>query len=579
MMKLEDPKDLIIPKENIKNCLFGDLIGILIDLKYDEEKKKLQEERQSQKNLFRYIPIKIALIGKDFAGKRTQAKILSENFPIKIYDLGILVQEALNLLNSKRETTTTNKFLLTNTLKNKTQQKESTPQSQSPEKGENQQNNANDANNKTNEQAAEEIKYARIKELAREIKLRLGEGEGVPDEIYAELLCEYIKLDFPPKEDYEVTSEIIERVSRKEKVLEEIEKNKEENIKRPKTFERKDKELNDELMKISLEASKGFVIVNFPNTYNQAKLLENILSGYIPKSESRPLKSLRMKNLFSLVLDQSEEILPPNKLILGNIIYHLEDKLPPTDSNICENLKKVGNIDRCESALVTRHLSFENSVNEVISFYQPFGFENKKLKSFEEINGNQEKDYVTQNILTYINQLVELNEEHDQEVYEKHENESIEEEDENEEEQNISDQLLEGNSALEDKKEPNDILENNEVLNSGEKPNDSEIIANEEEKAIDEAAVANKQEEENKPLDKYEEHCQKIQKIKDSLNRDLADILLKIWSNLFQNYVCECKSIFKFLRVQRDSISVNYNLICQKFIEFLKRPSKKQIFK
>jgi len=269
VMKLEDPKDLIIPKENIKNCLFGDLIGILIDIKYDEEKKKLQEERQSQKNLFRYIPIKIALIGKDLSGKRTQAKILTENFPIKIYDLGILVQEALNLLNSKRETTTTNKFLLTNTLKNKAQQKESTPQSQSPEKGENQQNQANDANNKTqrdqvaqmrNEQAAEEIKYARIKELAREIKLRLGEGEGVPDEIYAELLCEYIKLDFPPKEDYEVTSEIIERVSRKEKVLEEIEKNKEENIKRPKTFERKDKELNDELMKISLEASKGFVI-------------------------------------------------------------------------------------------------------------------------------------------------------------------------------------------------------------------------------------------------------------------------------------------------------------------------------
>ena len=621
MMKLEDPKDLIIPKENIKNCLFGDLIGILIDIKYEEEKKKYQEERESQKNLFRYIPIKIALIGKDFSGKRTQAKILSENFPLKIYDLGNLVKEALNLLNSKRETTTTNKFLLTNSIKNKTQQKDNNPQSPSQDPNPQAQNNQNqpntEGNNKTgdqvaqmrNEQAAEEVKYARIKELAREIKLRLGEGEGVPDEIYAELLCEYIKIDFPPKDDEEVINEIIERVSRKEKVLEEIEKNKEENIKRPKTFERKDKELNDELMKISLEASKGFVIVNFPNTYNQAKSLENILSGYIPKSESRPLKSLRMKNLFSIVLDQSEEILPPNKLILGgfdfifyinvpsnectrravgrrlfydaknkeNIIYHLEDKLPPTNSNICENLKKVGNIDRCESALVTRHLSFENSVNEVISFYQPFGFENKHLQSFEEINGNQEKDYVTQNILTYINQLVELNEEHDQEVYEKHENESIEEEDEGEDEQNISDQLLEGNSALEDKKDQNDILENNEVLNSGEKQNDSELIANEEGAAIEEGALVNKQEEENKPLDKYEEYCQKIQKIKDSLNKDLADILLKIWSNLFQNYVCECKSIFKFLRVQRDSISVNYNLICQKFIEFLKRPSKKQI--
>lgn len=198
---------------------------------------------------------------------------------MKIYDLGELVKDALNLLNSKRETSTTNKFLLSNNMKNKTQQKEATPPQLPSEmniNNNNPQNQNNDANNKTqgeqmantvaqmrNEQAAEEVKYAKIKELAREIKLRLGEGEGVPDEIYAELLCEYIKIDFPPKEDYEVTNEIIERVSRKEKVLEEIEKNKEENIKRPKTFERKDKELNDELMKISLEASKGFVIVNF----------------------------------------------------------------------------------------------------------------------------------------------------------------------------------------------------------------------------------------------------------------------------------------------------------------------------
>jgi len=631
MMKLEDPNDLVIPKENIKNCLFGDLIDILIDLKYEEEKKKYQEEKDSRKNLFRYIPIKIALIGKDYSGKRTQAKILSENFPLKIYDLGELVKDALNTLSSKRETS--NKFLLTNSLKNKTLQKDSTPTENNPNNTNNTpNNNQNQANadaNKTgldqanntiaqmrNEQALEEVKYAKIKDLAREIKHRLGNGEGVPDDIYAELLCEYIKIDFPPKEDFEVTNEIIERVSRKEKVMEEIEKNKEENIKRPKTFERKDKELNDELMKISLEASKGFVIVNFPNTYNQAKLLENILSGYIPKNESRQLRSNKMKNIFSIVLDKSEEILPPNKLILGGfdfifyinvpsnecirravgrrlfydvkqkekIIYHLEDKLPSTDSNICENLKKVGNIDRCESALVTRHLSFENSVDQVISFYQPFGFENKKLQSFEEINGNQEKDYVTQNILTYINQLVELNEEHDQEIYEKHENESIEEEDEGDEDQNISDQLLEGNSALNEQKDDltkagnvaNNLLENNEVNNLGENKNDSEELAKEGgEEMVDQEL--SKKSEENKPLDKYEEYCQKIQKIKDNLNRDLADILLKIWSNLFQNYVCECKSIFKFLRVQRDSISVNYNLICQKFIEFLKRPSKKQI--
>ena len=46
-------------------------------------------------------------------------------------------------------------------------------------------------------------------------------------------------------------------------------------------------------MKISLEASKGFVVVNFPNTYNQAKLLENILSGYIPKKDEYQISEFK----------------------------------------------------------------------------------------------------------------------------------------------------------------------------------------------------------------------------------------------------------------------------------------------
>ena len=341
-MKLEDPKDLIIPKENIKNCLFGDLIGILIDLKYDEEKKKLQEERESQKNLFRYIPIKIALIGKDFSGKRTQAKILSENYPLKIYDLGELVKDALNLLNSKRETSTTNKFLLSNNMKNKTQQKEATPPQLPSEmniNNNNPQNQNNDANNKTqgeqmantvaqmrNEQAAEEVKYAKIKELAREIKLRLGEGEGVPDEIYAELLCEYIKIDFPPKEDYEVTNEIIERVSRKEKVLEEIEKNKEENIKRPKTFERKDKELNDELMKISLEASKDKENKE-NNSYMRQTYSQNDLSRYERNRE---------------LAERSQEE-NDNNLIEGQINNRSEEK---KEENPIMNVSNISDMDK-----------------------------------------------------------------------------------------------------------------------------------------------------------------------------------------------------------------------------------------
>ena len=97
----------------------------------------------------------------------------------------------------------------------------------------------------------------------------------------------------------------------------------------------------------------------------------------------------------------------------------------------------------------------------------------------------------------------------------------------------------------------------------------------EENKINDEQQIMSQEQQE--PLDEYTLYTKKIEEIKSTLNKDLSQVLLKIWSKLFENYVNECKSIFKFLRVQRETISSNYNLICQKFIDFLKRPSKKQI--
>ena len=100
------------------------------------------------------------------------------------------------------------------------------------------------------------------------------------------------------------------------------------------------------------------------------------------------------------------------------MVYHLEDNLPPITGNVCEKLEKINDTDHSESSLVTRHLAFENSINQVVNFYQPFGFEKINLRSFEIIDGNRERDYVTQDILSYVNQLVELNKKHDREVFE-----------------------------------------------------------------------------------------------------------------------------------------------------------------
>ena len=145
-------------------------------------------------------------------------------------------------------------------------------------------------------------------------------------------------------------------------------------------------------MKISLEASKGFVVVNYPKTYNQAKLLESKLSGYISETESPELKSSKLKEVFNIVLDKSEKINPPFQLLKGGFDFIFYLNVP---GNECIR-RAVG-----------------------------------RLISFEIIDGNRERNYVTQDILSYVNQLVELNEQHDREVFENQDEEELEDEEEN----------------------------------------------------------------------------------------------------------------------------------------------------
>ncbi len=121
---INNPISLAIPSDKVANYQFGDLIELLTKIKYENNllfineeiarnKKKISENNNEEnldnyhtnninnhnftkkkgmsvelnKNLFDHIPVKIALIGEDFAGKKTQAKLLSQNFPLKIYQL------------------------------------------------------------------------------------------------------------------------------------------------------------------------------------------------------------------------------------------------------------------------------------------------------------------------------------------------------------------------------------------------------------------------------------------------------------------------------------------------------------
>ena len=513
--KEDDSDNLIIPEDNIKNTYFGNLIDILIEIKHQDDYIE-----PPKKQMFKYIPLKLAIIGQDFSGKKTQAKILSENFPFKIYSIDKVLEDAFSLHKRLEAPVETDNKLYKTTQRLQI----------------------------LDERKEEEAKYSQIKELVSQIKVILKNGEPIPDEIYVDLLIEFIKIDFPERSEEDIIQEAIMRVNEKEEIMEKMKENDRENKNRPQTHKDNYNLLQQNLLRANLDAMQGIVIVNFPNTYNQAKLLERKLSGYIP---DKPITQANMlKENLAMLVDKSEPILPPNKLIQGGLdyvfylnvpyqecvrraigrrldsssgtIYHLDDNPPPTDSNICEKLVPLEDIKNIESLLSIRSLSFTNTINYLIQFYEPFGFDKQKIKMFNEVNGYKDREDITNDLIEHINKIVQINEENDLEIWNKNDSNIAEE--------------------------------------------DSRILSE----------FADVSEDLNEEDDEYTKNIKRINKIKKKINKDLAGVLLNLVIKMFENYIVECKDIFKFLRWQRDHISRNYDIILQKFINFLKRPSMKQ---
>ena len=591
--KEDDPDNLIIPKEPNLNCYLGNLVDTLIDTAFEDAGE------EPKRYLFTHIPIKISLIGHAFSGKKTQAKILSENFPFKIYKLEELITQAIEFsenIDKDINNTRSSNVSRISVLSHKNQNSIISPE---------------------------------LRKISQNIKELLRQGEPIPDEIYVDLLIENIKNDYPEKSMEDISKETLARLRRKMEILEEIQELKDDEVDDGAIRSNEDlAALNEELMKINLDLNKGFVVVDFPNTYNQAKILEKKLSGYMPESEKPQTKAELLKCNASLILDKTPKNQPPRQLIKGGLdfvfllevppsecirralglrvdpatgqIYHLEDNPPPTTENfICERLRLVDDHANSLSSLVTRHLSFERLCGLVADFYEPFGFEKEKLKQFNTINGHKNKDLITQDLIDILNKLISIHENRDNELYKLEELRLKEEEDHDiidgekknkEDHGDVSQSLIlsrDGDNKSQISKTNNANGDKGKTgvtpHDQNSKPQNSVLGSNKNLQAIDDGhtdlvvsnnMIVGSNQIEDEELARY---VQRLAEVKEKLSKELLEILLQLWFQVYDNYLKECKLIFRFLRKQRDFISDSFNTLQQKFIEFLKRPSKKQI--
>ena len=493
--KEEEVENLKLPKSpSFYNFKFYDIIETCMKNKYNKNEKKniINNDIFSQKGKYYYIPIKMSFVGYPMSGKKIQSNLISEKYSnIKVFDPEEILEQKLEEYKELKEP-------IEKTTKGKTMKQNQLEQME-----------------KERQEKLEKFKpildiikpYLDFQEnYDSEKNLNLDKSnykENLIDDIYINLLIYELDKAYPDdkesknkflediNEKYKQYRSIKEQIEEIKKIEEESKKESEEKGKNKKTAQNfaKDLEsLNKQLESIIPSLYVGFIFINFPKDVNQAKRLENKITGYI--SEFEKPKDIVEEKLFSYnnILDinfkqnnnKSSQISMFDLFINLNItseevdhrfkntkfdpntkkVYNIELN-PPTDKKILEKLLP-GKPNYDKNKISKEKDLYEKSIYNLVNFYKIMSNGNKKIYKnvdqmnkiyIQNINSNIENsmneiifdDYL-KNIELIINNINKKNEENNVDS-EKEKGETKNEENEKKEDENLSSSKKEENKS------------------------------------------------------------------------------------------------------------------------------------
>ena len=275
-----------------------------------------------------WLQYKICMIGYPFAGKKTQADLIKAKYGLDVFDMGTMVQEAIDFAEQNphplhRDVTPQEEIKvaseLTSTLGNggvsgalrKEDSKAETEDALSVDVSEDEDGDYN---------AKEDFRQAGL-----EMKEMLLEGMEICDELYVKMFIAKLRLTYEYKDPNKKQRELKEQASRKMKInnrLADIEKELAEDSIKPKsmkTLTTEKEKLCEERDSMDIEKDCGWILLDFPSSYAQAKLLEEALSGYKPDPELIPVqRDIEMEEAFLLVQPHAKEE-PPKCMIKSGL--------------------------------------------------------------------------------------------------------------------------------------------------------------------------------------------------------------------------------------------------------------------
>lgn len=380
------------------------------------------------------IPLKILFLGKKFSGRKTQIKLLSENFGLKFYNVEDILDKNLKLF-SKLE------IPLENTEAFKNMKKA-------------------EADKALLERETEEKNFEPLRPFIANIKKFKDDNCEVPNNYIFDLIFEIIKIDFPERNQANYIEEINIRLKKRKELQEELNKIKDEKLVPTKDAKappaKGEGYYQAELLKLSKEANKGFILMDFPYNLSQAKFLEIKINNYVRENEKPKSFIQNLKQNYNLILDSISKPKIGKNLAQGvfdfifmmeisndesirraknrkidpqtNIIYHMEDNPPPLED------KKISDrLIPCDSNMNYNELfdsndHYEKELLELEDFYSAFGHQKINLNSLRKFNiANilnekklEPKEIINQNfqeISNILMQKIKLNDEKEEEFY------------------------------------------------------------------------------------------------------------------------------------------------------------------
>ena len=438
-------EDVSIPSYQVKNYKFSELISSVLEYKFPN--KNVINYNQMV-NKWDYIPIKMSLLGYPLSGKKTQSEIINSKFPniknISVYDIIKKKENEFKELNEPIENHPKFKTFKPNQIE---QMKE-------------------EQNKKIEE-------FLSNNELIKDYLLNNDENKKLDDDILLQLLIEKIESEFPKKDEVELKNEIIKRQQKLDELITKLEQLKEENKEAKKPNLKEEQNLEKEIESLKNESLIGFIINDFPKTFNQCVILEKHLTGYIdPNSLPKPIKDVEL-DLLSNLLDISYKPKEDNTIIKGGLDFIIN--LNVNDNIINERLNDIKydpitgkvyneseinvngkvNIDKKIYERLVNEVpdfangNFDNMKNEYIEnlnkierFYSKFGINQNEytidkkdcIPLFQNIDNLEKKEditnYIINNIILVLN---EINDKKEKKIFMEYQKEHNEEEKEKDE--------------------------------------------------------------------------------------------------------------------------------------------------